>query len=109
MAVKRYEAGAPIPEHILDVEPIGPSGPRPALTFGAVTDVCDAGDRFILVVVDADWRGPVGQIEGEHGHVCVFAPTKEVVLVCATQHIIPARDDDGKEVSGWPVRSPAIA
>lgn len=103
MTVTRYQAGAAIPDHILDVEPIGPSGPRPALTFGSLTDVCDAGDRFILITRDPEWSGPVAEIAGDHGHVSVFAPTKEVVLVLATQHILPPGDDDGDRSPVRPV------
>lgn len=80
MEIRRYRAGDDVPTHILDVEPEGPSGPRPRITFVGDVDVIDTDERFILMLVNGTAAGVV-MVQAAHGDSCkVFAPTKPVAI-----------------------------
>lgn len=100
MSVVRYAAGAAVPDYILDVEPLEPSGPRPEIVFAAECIVADAGDRYLIAVADADWRGPCLTIkEGDlSGAVTIFAATKDVSLVLGVQHFVYGGGGGGEAI-----------
>lgn len=79
-----FREGDAVPVHILDVEPVEPSGKRPAMLFSADCDVLDLGEKFIILTASPGHDSSVRiDLRGCTGKVMVFAPTKPVWIMNA--------------------------